>query len=110
MTNVVLVCVAGVSGTFLARRMRDLDPSLVTTVTDLDSFASVAADADVVLVAPQIAGALDRVTRLAGSTPLAVLPPSAYSGPADIAVRTTHDLLEGRPTTLRERPTIESKE
>ena len=110
MTNVVLVCVAGVSGTFLARRMRDLDPSLVTTVTDLESFASVVADADVVLVAPQIMGALDRITRMLGSTPFAVLSSSAYNGTADIAVRTAHDLLEGRPTTLRERPTIESKE
>jgi len=93
-TNVVLVCVAGISGTFLARRVRQLDSGFETTVSTLDALPAVAASADAILIAPQLAASLETITALAGRVPVAVLPGTAYSADgADIAVRTLHALL-----------------
>lgn len=111
MTNVVLVCAAGVSGTFLARRMRAIDPALEPVVATVSSLASVASTAHVVLIAPQAAADADSIARIVGSVPTAVLPSAAY-GPsgADAAVRTVHDLLQSAAPTYRVSTTTPIKE
>ncbi|THG29726.1 hypothetical protein [Naasia lichenicola] len=94
MATVLLVCVAGVSGTFLAKRMRRLDPSLDTVVADYAGLADVIHGADVVLIAPQLADVDRSIGDLAPGVPSAILPASAFSaGGAEIALRTVHELL-----------------
>ncbi|BDI23860.1 PTS sugar transporter subunit IIB [Herbiconiux sp. L3-i23] len=110
MVNVTLVCVAGVSGTFLARRMRALDPALTVTVESADSLASVSG-ADLVLVAPQLASSLEHIARVANPVRVAVLPPDAYSpAGADEAVRTVHDLLDAAGSAYRRSEPANTKE
>ncbi len=94
MATVLLVCVAGVSGTFLAKRMRRLDPSLDTLVADYASLPHVIQGADVVLIAPQLADVDRSIGDLAPGVLSAILPASAFSARgAEIAVRTVHELL-----------------
>ncbi|MET0590340.1 MAG: hypothetical protein ABWZ77_04105 [Naasia sp.] len=102
MTNVVLVCVAGVSGTFLARRMRVVDPSLEPVVATLSSLATLVPSADVVLIAPQAAADATTIAAVVGSVPNAVLPAAAYTpSGAEAAVRLVRDLLQVAPATYR---------
>jgi cellobiose-specific phosphotransferase system component IIB len=99
MVNVTLVCVAGVSGTFLARRIRELDPRLSVTVTSFGGLAEVSVDADVFLVAPQLVGSLSEIERIAEGRPSVVLAPEVYrSRDADPALRAVLDLIgAGKP-------------
>ena len=109
MATVLLVCAAGVSGTFLARRMRDVDPDLVCIVTSLDSLASALPSADAALVAPQLASSLDAVRRAAAPVPVALLPPTAFGpGGAEAAVMQARHVLASQE--YRGVPTPESKE
>lgn len=111
MVNVTLVCVAGVSGTFLARRMRALDPTLTIAVANVDSFESTAADSDCVLIAPQLAASLDTIASMAVGVPLAVLPAESYSpSGAAGAVRTVHDLTDAAEPAYRRSITVPTKE
>jgi cellobiose-specific phosphotransferase system component IIB len=79
MVNVTLVCVAGVSGTFLARRLRELDPQLSVTVTSLGALAEASAGSDIFLIAPQLVASLTEIETIAADRPTAVLEPEAYS-------------------------------
>ncbi|MCU1569612.1 MAG: hypothetical protein JWR33_353 [Naasia sp.] len=109
MATVLLVCAAGVSGTFLGRRMRDVDPDLVCVVTGLDSLASALPSADAVLVAPQLASSLDAVRRAAAPVPVALLPATAFAvGGAEAAVMQARHVLASH--AYRGAPTPESKE
>lgn len=74
MNVVALVCVAGVSGTFLARRLAAALPDVTFTVTTLHSLPQSVARVDAVLVAPQCAASLEQLRAIAGSRPIAVLP------------------------------------
>ncbi|MFD1714692.1 PTS sugar transporter subunit IIB [Amnibacterium flavum] len=112
MTTVALVCVAGVSGTFLARRMRESDPSLTVTVSSVTDLASAVRGADVILVAPQLATELPMIERQAGGLPVVVLPANAYGpGGSESAVHAVHDLVARGPLAYRETTSLtESKE
>ena len=93
MTKVVLVCGAGVSGTFLARRMRDLDPTLTVSVATPDILPAAARGSDLILVAPQLADSVDHIRIAVQAVPVIVLPGSAYGvGGADAAVRAVHEI------------------
>lgn len=103
MTSVALICVAGVSGTFLARRMRQSDDTLEISVAGLDHADSVLSGADVVLVAPQLAAQLAAIEHLAGDTPVAVLPAEAYSpSGSESAVQAVRDLVARSARTYGE--------
>ncbi|MCU1438610.1 MAG: hypothetical protein JWP66_1697 [Naasia sp.] len=78
MIDVLLVCVAGVSGTFLARRMQALAPDLVVRVTALETLAP-EDTATGVLLAPQLADRLDAVRVLVAPLPVALLPADALA-------------------------------
>lgn len=80
MTDVLLVCVAGVSGTFLARRMQALAPEISVRVTALDALTADSAVTGV-LLAPQLAARLDAVRVLVAPLPVALLPADVF-GPA----------------------------
>lgn len=111
MTNVVLVCVAGVSGTFLARRMRQLDAGLSPVVATVESLPSLLPTADVVLIAPQLGSQADRLIGLAGGVPAVVLPADAY-GPsgAQAAVDAVRSLPPGSDAAYRVSTTSPIKE
>jgi cellobiose-specific phosphotransferase system component IIB len=103
MARVLLVCVAGVSGTFLAKRIRLLDPTLDTIVASYDGVSAVIDSADVMLIAPQLAEVRGALQHLAPGIPAALLPAGAFAaGGAEIAVRTVHELL-GIPDLTPER-------
>jgi len=105
MARVLLVCVAGVSGTFLAKRIRLLDPTLDTIVASYDGVSAVIDSADVMLIAPQLAEVRGALQHLAPGIPAALLPAGAFAaggGGAEIAVRTVHELL-GIPALTPER-------
>ena len=111
MTNVVLVCAAGVSGTFLARRMRTIDPQLSPVVTTATAFESVVPSADVVLIAPQLAGDADAIRRVSGGVPAILLPAAAYGiAGAEIAVRAVHDALASVSAAYRDSSPTPMKE
>lgn len=94
MARVLIVCVAGVSGTFLARRMRQLAPELEPLVTPLDSVGRDGRRGDAVLLAPQLATQLVPLRDLLEPVPVALLPIDAFrSGGAEAAVRQARDLL-----------------
>lgn len=100
MARVLLVCVAGVSGTFLAKRIRQIDPALDTIVSSYDGVAAVLDTADVLLIAPQLADLRATLQQLAPGVPAAVLPSGAFAvGGAEIAVRTVHELLDSQALT-----------
>ena len=74
--TIVIVCVAGVSGTFLSLRLRRAGLGHPVRVTGLQGLAAAPpSPGDLVLVAPQIAVSLDRVRAAsAGSTVLELTP------------------------------------
>jgi cellobiose-specific phosphotransferase system component IIB len=109
MARVLLVCVAGVSGTFLGRRMRALDPALEPVVAPVSALPADASSSDAVLVAPQLAADLEEVRRRVAPAPVAVLPPTAFAaGGAEAAVTQARDLLAARSYVGPE--TTETKE
>jgi cellobiose-specific phosphotransferase system component IIB len=81
MASIVLVCVAAVSGTFLASRLRDELPDVdirVSTLTGLpDTIREL--DPDAVVVAPQLAAQRDRVRTLAAGRHFIELGPDDYA-------------------------------
>ncbi|BDZ45015.1 PTS sugar transporter subunit IIB [Naasia aerilata] len=109
MARVLIVCVAGVSGTFLARRIRALDAELQPVVVPLDSVPEEAAHCDAVLVAPQLAERLDSVRILVGEAPVGLLPPTAFGADgASAAVAQARELLAA--ASYRGTPIPETKE
>jgi PTS system cellobiose-specific IIB component len=96
--RVLIVCVAGVSGTFLARRIRGLDPELDPVVVPIDSVAREAAHCDAVLVAPQLAHRLEAVRDLVGSAPVGLLSEAAFRiDGAGAAVTQARELVGSAP-------------
>lgn len=94
MARVLIVCVAGVSGTFLARRIRALDDELQPVVVPLESVPEESKRCDAVLVAPQLAERFDSVRILVGAAPVGLLPPTAFAADgAQAAVAQARDLL-----------------
>jgi cellobiose-specific phosphotransferase system component IIB len=106
---VLIVCVAGVSGTFLARRIRALDDDLQPVVVPLESVSEESAHCDAVLVAPQLADRLDAVRILVGAVPVGLLPPTAFAADgAEAAVAQARALLAS--ASYRGARTPETKE
>lgn len=102
MTTVVLVCAAGVSGTFLARRLAGLLPEVTFHVSTELALPDALPDADAVLVAPQLAASADGIRTLAAPRPVAVLPVEAMSpAGALLAVDAVDELLQTLPTEPR---------
>lgn len=109
MARVLLVCVAGVSGTFLARRMRALDPELEPFVAPLSSLDGGKPDCEAVLVAPQLAERLAEVRAQVAPSPVALLAATAFGpGGAEAAVMQARELLAAR--SYRGAQTTETKE
>src|SRR4051812_18391071 len=92
MARVLLVCVAGVSGTFLARRMRAADPDLDPVVTPIDALPAFPAEAGP--LPPQLADGVEAVRELVVPEPVGLLPPSAFgAGGEQEAVTQARELL-----------------
>jgi cellobiose-specific phosphotransferase system component IIB len=107
MARVLLVCVAGVSGTFLAHRMRAVDPDLDAIVAPTDALGTVRGEA--VLLAPQLAERADAVRTLVAPVPVGLLPSTAFgAGGERAAAAQARELLSTAP--YRGVPTTETKE
>ena len=101
MATIVLVCAAGVSGTFLARRIGPSLPGVEFVVTTEHALDDVLPIADAVLVAPQIAGSLDEIRRRAAPRPVGILSPDAMApGGSILAV----DAVDALVQSVRESP------
>jgi len=79
MATILLVCAAGVSGTFLARRIAPSLPDVSFVVTTEQALDAVLVEADGVLLAPQLAAAEDRIRARVAPRPLALLSADAMS-------------------------------
>ncbi len=93
MATIVLVCAAGVSGTFLARRLAPSLPDVDFLVSTEHALADVLSGADAVLVAPQSAGSVDDIRRLSAPRPVAVLPADAMTPAGSILAVDAVDAL-----------------
>jgi cellobiose-specific phosphotransferase system component IIB len=101
MATIVLVCAAGVSGTFLARRIGPSLPDVDFVVTTEVALDEVLPAADAVLVAPQLVGSLADIRHRSAPRPVEVLSPDAMTPAGSIlAVDTVDGLLQ----TLIETP------
>jgi cellobiose-specific phosphotransferase system component IIB len=104
MTTLVLVCAAGVSGTFFARRMQDALPEVRFVVSTESALADAIPDADGVLVAPQIAASLDAIRALAAPRPVALMPAEALTpAGALVAVDAIEALIQTLPVSTDRR-------
>ena len=101
MATIVLVCAAGVSGTFLARRIAPSLPGVEFVVATEVSLGQVLPDADAVLVAPQLAASLDEIRSRAAPRPVELLPPDAMAPSGSILAV---DAVDGLLQTLTETP------
>jgi len=99
MATLVLVCAAGVSGTFLARRMAAALPEVTFLVSTELALADALPDADGVLVAPQLAASLDVIRALAAPRPVDLLPAEALTpAGALVAVDAVEAILQTIPS------------
>lgn len=82
MTTVLIVCAAGASGTFLARRVRTLAAQqgvpLSFAVTSLSELPGLVGNAAAVLIAPQLIDSVAAIQRTAGRRPSGLLPPTVF--------------------------------
>ena len=93
MATIVLVCAAGVSGTFLARRIAASLPEVsfvVATEHALDEFLP---QADAVLVAAQLVSSLDAIRLRAAPRPVGILSPDAMTPAGSILAVDAVDAL-----------------
>lgn len=99
MATLALVCAAGVSGTFLARRLAGPLPDVHFVVTTEFALADVLPYVDGVLIGPQLAASADVIRAQCAPRPAAVLPAEAM-GPAGamVAVDAVEELLQTLPT------------
>lgn len=98
MATLVLVCAAGVSGTFLARRVSSALPDVSFVVSNEFSLADALPGADGVLVAPQLAGSLETIRALAAPRPVELLPAEALTpAGALVAVDAVEAILQSVP-------------
>ena len=104
MTTLVLVCAAGVSGTFFARRMASALPDVTFLVSTEFALADALPDADGVLVAPQIASSLEVIRALAAPRPVALMPAEALTPSGTlVAVDAVEALLQTLPASTDQR-------
>lgn len=93
MATIVLVCAAGVSGTFLARRIAPSLPGVDFVVTTEHALDDVLARADAVLVAPQLAASADAIRVRSSPRPVGVLPVEAMTPAGSILAVDAVDAL-----------------
>jgi cellobiose-specific phosphotransferase system component IIB len=93
MATVVLVCAAGVSGTFLARRIAPSLPGVEFVVTTEHALDEVLSRADAVLIAAQLASAEASIRLRAAPRPVAVLPAQAMTPAGSILAVDAVDAL-----------------
>lgn len=105
MATIAIVCAAGVSGTFLARRIAPSVPDVEFLVTTEQALDDVLPGADAVLVAPQIAGSADDIRRRAAPRPVGVLTPAAMTPAGSILAVDAVDALIQALTEAPQRST-----
>jgi cellobiose-specific phosphotransferase system component IIB len=93
MTKILLVCAAGVSGTFLARRIAPSLPGVEFVVTTEHALGEVLADADAVLVAPQLAASAEEIEARVAPRPVAMLSADAMTPTGSILAVDAVDAL-----------------
>jgi cellobiose-specific phosphotransferase system component IIB len=93
MTKILLVCAAGVSGTFLARRIASSLPGVDFVVTTEHALGDVLGDADAVLVAPQLSAAADSIALRVAPRPVAMLSADAMTPAGSILAVDAVDAL-----------------
>lgn len=93
MATIVLVCAAGVSGTFLARRIAPSLPEVEFVVTTEHALDEVLPGADAVLVAPQLAASVEAIRRRAAPRPVGILSPDAMAPAGSILAVDAVDAL-----------------
>lgn len=98
MATIVLVCAAGVSGTFLARRIASSLPDVEFVVTTEHALDDALTGADAVLIAAQLASAEADIRRRAAPRPVAVLPADAMTPAGSIlAIDAVDALVQALP-------------
>lgn len=102
MTKILLVCAAGVSGTFLARRITPSLPGVEFVVTTEHALDEVLADADAVLVAPQLVAAVESITARVAPRPVAMLSADAMTPEGSILAVDAVDALVQSLAVARE--------
>jgi cellobiose-specific phosphotransferase system component IIB len=106
MATIVLVCAAGVSGTFLARRIAPSLPDVEFIVTTEHALDTVVAAADGVLLAPHLASAEEAIRVRVAPIPVAVLPAAAMTPAGSIlAVDAVDALVQSLPDSALQRST-----
>lgn len=93
MATIVLVCAAGVSGTFLARRIAPSLPGVEFVVTTEHALDTVLPTADAVLVAAQLAGSVEAIRRRAAPRPVGILSADAMTPTGSILAVDAVDAL-----------------
>jgi cellobiose-specific phosphotransferase system component IIB len=107
MATIVLVCAAGVSGTFLARRIAPSLPDVEFVVTTEHALDDVLNEADAVLIAAQLAPAEDAIRLRAAPRPVAVLPADAMTPAGSILAVDAVDALVQSLTDLAAEPPLQ---
>jgi cellobiose-specific phosphotransferase system component IIB len=105
MTTIVLVCAAGVSGTFLARRIAPSLPGVDFVVTTEHALDDVLAGADAVLIAAQLASAEPSIRLRAAPRPVAVLAADAMTPAGSILAVDAVDALVQSLAAMQPRST-----
>lgn len=101
MATIVLVCAAGVSGTFLARRISRSLPGVEFVVSTEHALDEVLLRADAVLIAPQLAASAEAIRERSAPRPVGVLSADAMTPAGSIlAVDAVDSLVQslGVPT------------
>jgi len=93
MATIALVCAAGVSGTFLARRIAASLPGVEFVVTTEHALDEVLPTVDAVLVAPQLATSADAIRRRALPRPVEILSAEAMAPSGSILAVDAVDAL-----------------
>ncbi len=93
MATIVLVCAAGVSGTFLARRIAPSLPGVDFVVATEHALEDALTGADGVLVAAQLASAEESIRARVAPLPVAVLPADAMTPAGSILAVDVVDAL-----------------
>lgn len=93
MATIVLVCAAGVSGTFLARRLAPSLPGVEFVVTTEHALDDVLPGADAVLVAPHLLSSVDAIRLRAAPRPVGILTADAMTPAGSILAVDAVDAL-----------------
>jgi PTS system cellobiose-specific IIB component len=102
MATIVLVCAAGVSGTFLARRIASSLPEVHFVVTTEHALEEALPGADAVLVAPHLESSVEAIRLRAAPRPVGILSTEAMTPAGSIvAVDEVDALLQTLTEPLR---------